>query len=92
MEVITFESEAYKKLIFNIEQNRRDTATAFKLLADAKSDRYMTPLEVQEFTGFGYAWVYERRNHFGCFTDGKGLRFLRSNVEAYMKANTFKLK
>jgi excisionase family DNA binding protein len=90
MEVITVESECFKMMLFNIEQTRKMVERLTEELKKAKGDYWMTPDQVAEYTGFKYTWIYERRNDIGCFREGKGLRFKKSNVEKYMEENSFK--
>lgn len=92
MEVITVESGAWKALIADIEEANKCTRAMFAKMNDAVQDRWLSPEEAAEYVGFKPAWIKARSAKIGAFKDGCGLRFKRSDVDAYMKKNSFKAK
>lgn len=92
MEVITMESEAWKALIADIEEAKKLTKAMFDKMNDTAQDRWFSPKDAAEYTGFNIAWIKARSAKIGAFQDGKGLRFKKSNVDKYMEKNSFKAK
>lgn len=90
MELITFESEAYKAMLFEITQNHKKTDAIIAQLNARSVDKWLSPTEAAEYTGFTPRWIKERSALIGAFQDGKGLRYKRSNLDKYMEANSFK--
>ena len=90
MEIIAIESTAFQTLISNIEKSRKITEDMFNQLKETKNDRYMDAKEVAVYTGFSTQWVKQRSSDIGAFQDGCGLRYLKSNVDAYMQKHSFK--
>ena len=73
MEVIVIGSEAWKALIFEIEETRKLIEAMFEKMSDAAKDRWLSPKEAAEYTGFNQAWIKARSAKIGAFQDGKGL-------------------
>lgn len=92
MEVIVIESNAFKALVFEIEEAKKLTKAMFDSMNASTQDRWLSPEEAAEYVGFKPAWIKARSAKIGCFKDGCGLRFKRSDIDAYMKANSFKAK
>lgn len=87
MEGLFFESAAYKEMMYKLDVVFKAVTAPVK-----ETDKWMSMEEVVEYTGFSRTWVMHRKNKIGCFSDGKGLRFKKSNVDKYMEANSFKVK
>lgn len=92
MEVIVIGSEAWKALIFEIEETRKLIQAMFEKMSEAAQDRWLSPKEAAEYTGFKQAWIKQRSAKIGAFQDGMGLRYKRSDIDKYMKENSFKSK
>ncbi len=91
MEVITIEHETFKALIFEIEEATKLTKAMFDKMSEASQDRWLSPEEAAQYVGFKPAWVKARASKIGCFKDGCGLRFKRSDIDRYMKENSFRV-
>lgn len=84
--LLLIEKKHFDELNFKID-------TLFKKATEKKDeDKWMTMEAVVSYLGFSRTWVMYRKNKIGCFSDGKGLRFKKSNVDRYMEANSFKIK
>ena len=83
------QSAVMQDIRYLLEENRKTTAHVLKQLADAKTDNWLSPQDAAEYTGFNQAWIKARSAKIGCFKDGKGLRFKKSNIDRYMTANSF---
>lgn len=87
MELITFESSAFKtleiKLDFIIKYIQKSESNRDK-------DRWLTPKEVAAYVGFTTAWVKERSAIIGASQDSRGLRYKKSDVEKFMQSRYFK--
>lgn len=92
MEVIVIGSEAWKALIFEIEETRKLTQAMFDKMSDAVQDRWLSPRDAAEYTGFKQSWIKARSAKIGAFQDGMGLRYKRSDIDKYMQKNSFKAK
>jgi ATP-dependent protease ClpP protease subunit len=92
MELITFEHETFKALVFEIYESRKLTQAMFDKMSDTTQDRWLSPKEAADYTGFNQAWIKARSAKIGAFQDGKGLRFKQSDIDKYMQANSFKAK
>lgn len=92
MEVIVISSEAWKVLIFEIMETRKLTQVMFEKMSEAAADRWLTPKEAGEYVGFKQTWIKARSSKIGAFQDGNGLRFKKSDIDAYMEKNSFKAK
>lgn len=92
MEVIVIGSEAWKALIFEIEETRKLMQVMFDTMNDAASDRWLSPKEAAEYVGFKPAWIKARSAKIGASQDGCGLRFKRSDIDKYMQKHSFKSK
>ncbi len=92
MDVIVISSEAWKALIFEIEEAKRIVKAMFEQMSADSQDKWLSPAQAAEYTGFKQAWIKARAAKIGAFQDGCGLRFLRSDIDAYMKSNSFKSK
>lgn len=88
MDVIVIESAAFKAMLHEIERKIVDTVTKHV----SPEDRFMTVKEVAEYTRFAPQWVTLRSAEIGAFQKGCGLRFKKSDVDAYMAKHTFKTK
>lgn len=92
MEVITFESETFKALVSEIQETKKLMQIVFAKMNDATQDRWLDPKEAADYVGFKPAWIKARSAQIGAFQAGCGLRFKKSDVDAYMKKNSFKAK
>ena len=90
MEVITIESSTFNAIIHAIEENKKLTERIFQKLEAAKEDKWLSPLEAAEYSGFSKQWINSKAADIGAFKNGTALRFKRSAVDAYMQKHSFK--
>ena len=90
MEVIVIESAAWKALIFEIEESRKLVKAMFSQMTANSQDKWLSLDEAAKYAGFKPRWIRERSAKIGAFQDGCGLRFKRSDIDAYMLKHYFK--
>ena len=88
MEVIVIESEAFKAIMFEVSEGRRVSEAYWRLSTERAEDKWLSPKQAAEYTGFKQAWIVDRKERIGFFQDGNGLRFKKSKLDKYMDANS----
>lgn len=65
---------------------------ALQIMQLNKQEVYLTLKQVCDKTGFSPKWVHLNKEKIGFCKVGSDLRFKRSDVEAFMEANYFKVQ
>lgn len=92
MEGVTIiETETLNKLISRIDRLENEIMHAIEKMNDSNR-KWLTSREVMIETGFGKTWLNDNKHVIGCSVIGGCLRFKRSDVDAFIEANYFKVK
>lgn len=84
MNVITIEEEAYKNLLEEV----KNLVQAAKKMSDEifiQKHKYLTAAEVGAITGYSSKSIKNRKDEIGYITQGGELKFIRSDVDAWMR-------
>lgn len=88
MNVVTIESEAFKKLEYLIERNAQLT----EQMANKEADRIFTLAQAAEYLGVDRRWVDTRKKSIGYFREGRLIRIRKSDIDKYLEKHTIKTK
>jgi excisionase family DNA binding protein len=89
MEVITIESETFKKFQSTLTLALSRIEAILEENAKLKDDRWMNPKQAAEYLGFKAQWVYRRKHELKASQMGTEIRFLKSELDAYMKSSQY---
>lgn len=84
MNVITIESETFKKLEYLIER----TAYLAEIIAQNEPDKIFTVTQAAEYLGVNRRWVDDRKSLFGYFKEARTIRIKKSNIDKYLEKHT----
>jgi CRISPR/Cas system-associated exonuclease Cas4 (RecB family) len=80
MEVITMESETFKRLEKLLNLALTQIESIAKENSIMKHDRWMSAKEAGEYLGFKPQWIYKRKHELKASQKGTEVRFLRSET------------
>lgn len=88
MNVVTIESEAFRRLEYLIERNAQLT----EQMANKESDKILTLNQAAEYLGVTKQWVSTRKKAIGFYKEGKIIRIRKSDIDKYLEKHTIKTK
>jgi excisionase family DNA binding protein len=89
MEVIVVESDTFKRFEALITSAISKMENIMGENARLKEDRWMNAKEAAEYLGFKPQWIYKRKEELKASQKGTEVRFLKSELDAYMKSTQF---
>lgn len=84
MQVVTMESEAFKKLEYLIER----TAYLSEIIANSEPDKIFTVAQAAEYVGVNRRWVDTNKTAIGYFKQARTIRIKKSSIDKYLDKHT----
>lgn len=86
MEVVVIESKAFQTLTSTLEVAVEKITQVIAENQKLKDDRWLTVEEAAAHLGFEKQWVLKRKVELNASQEGMSVKFLKSELDAYMKA------